>query len=87
MSGSMFIGGANDGKRIEVPDLPRIRVPLPPDLQEPGGFFRTEDYRKEMLATRELTFTFYVAQGISIEVAVLRLLEYYSPKPNPPCTP
>ena len=71
----LFIGGRNDGRRITVPDLPIILVPIPSGGHSP----QTEQYRKERLTTERLTFSFYVSESISTETAIGRLLDHYTP--------
>lgn len=72
---SIFIGGANDGKSVEVPDLPIVRLPIPSHMHRSG--VETEDYRKERLATEKQVFEFYVSQSLSLESALLKLLARY----------
>jgi len=71
---ALFVGGANDGLRMVVPDLPIVRLPLPPDQQTSWIGIKTEEYRKKRLATQNRVFEFYVAVGLSKESAIARLL-------------
>jgi hypothetical protein len=76
---ALFVGGANDGKRMDLHDLPIVRLPLPPDQQTSWRGIETEDYRKERLATKNRVFEFYVSVGLSTESAIARLLACYTP--------
>lgn len=83
MSDVLFIGGANDGTRMKFTEdgdgaLPFIRLPLPPVWQS-SWEVEAEFYRRERMATRNKVFEFYVSESISLETAIKKLLEGYSP--------
>lgn len=76
---ALFVGGANDGLRMVVPDLPIVRLPLPARLQTSRSGLESEDYHKVRLATQNRVFEFYVAIGLSTESAISRLIACYTP--------
>ena len=75
----LLVGGANDGKRMDVEDIQRIRIPLPTARQTKCEVL-WEDYRLEMLTTGNRDFVFYVSEAMSIEAAIDSLLANYVPK-------
>lgn len=82
---TIFIGGENDGARMEVSELMRIvRLPVVPnnlslDTFQSGQFeLKTESYRREEIRTENgNSFAFYVIQGIGIDEALEMLLNGY----------
>lgn len=75
---ALFVGGENDGRRIMVEPLERIRLPLPPEKQK-GFQMETEDYCIELLRTQHAEFGFYRSTRISLEEAIRRLFAHYTP--------
>jgi hypothetical protein len=81
---SLFVGGANDGKRMVLPDyrLPVVRLAVPPSSFElRRGLIRTEDYSLRRLSTSECDFEFYAPVDTAIGTAVALLLANY-PQPK-----
>lgn len=75
---ALFVGGENDGRRMLVEPLERIRLPLPPEKQK-SFQMETEDYCIELLRTQNAEFAFYRSTSISLETALRRLFKYYTP--------
>lgn len=83
--GYLFIGGCSDGRRINVPNLPFVKVPV----YEEQSFLlsgksispnlKIETYREEKMKTPLSLFTFYVFESMPIESAIARLIKHYQP--------
>lgn len=79
MTTELFIGGWNDGSRMECDELPIVRIPIPTDSVCEFPEIKTENYRRETIATQSQLFHFYVSESMSIGKALSRLLMYYQP--------
>jgi hypothetical protein len=82
---SLFVGGANDGKRIVLPGhgLPVVRLAIPPITFELRQRPATEEYSLRSLVTAERGFTFYAPVNMDTSDAVALLIDNYpQPKGN-----
>lgn len=85
----LFIGGANDGRRIKVPlNVPLMRLPIPPKIgtsdvaHEPDMATKNiETYRLESIRTGNFCFPVYIHSELSVASAIARVLYFYRP-PN-----
>lgn len=83
----LFIGGVNDGKWLDLPDLPVLVLALPPvacpDLSaEPVSPMKSPDverYRATRWCAGDQDFTIYVIEGMPLAEAFSRLLRHYKP--------
>ena len=81
----LFIGGANDGRFITIPDnQSKVIVPVPADIFKEYNYYKgfnpvkTEPYYKKLIATRNSRLAIYVVDGM-LECEILdRLIENYS---------
>ena len=85
----LFIGGAADGKRMDLCGEYRdtYNVPLPPENKTafcrlpPDGFtYSFETYRRESIRCDKREWCFYVLATMSPEFAIDRLLAGYAPE-------
>lgn len=68
----LFIGGAANGKRLNVPDdMNYFRVPY--------GSFGTE-YRREQLASPSRRYVVFVENHLTLDTAMQALIDYYHPQ-------
>ena len=82
-----FVGGKNDGKRLEVQRLPIIEL-VEPQIQEvtviqelldDTSTFNIEAYALEVICGNRKKFYFYRSVSIGIDEAIRKLLTGYKP--------
>lgn len=75
MAEYLFIGGAEDGRRINVPDgQTRVRVP-----RIDQGLSETL-YRREQLASPSQHYVVFVENGLTLDAALQKLITHYCPQ-------
>lgn len=72
----LFIGGENDGQRIDIPQCPSGGPINLISFESQNGYLF---YRRQDLATSTKIYTFYVAADMSLQDAVDSLFENYNP--------
>lgn len=77
---TLFIGGPADGKRVDVPNEPYIRLPIENAFRYPGDMIRTQTYRREMLDTETGRLVFYVAEPLTAFEVIKKMIENYKPE-------
>lgn len=84
----LFIGGVNDGRWLDIPDLPTIVLALPPTTCEEAKPTRltpveVERYRATQWNAGSQRFVVYVLEGMPLNEAFVRLLLNYKPVKPP----